>query len=73
MGIVVTLVGYCADLWIVATYLLLARTGRERPFHWANAVGCVPIIATEVAVGAWVPLVLTVAFGAFGWIGVLRK
>lgn len=68
-----TILGYIADAWILGTYALLARTGRERPFHWANAIGCAPIIVLEVQAGAYVPLVLTSVFGAIGWFGVLRN
>lgn len=66
----VDVVGYVATAWILIAYFVLARTGRQQPFHWANAVGSVPIIVGEVAVGAYVPLVLTVTFGALGWVGV---
>lgn len=66
----ITALGYLADACVLATYFFLARTGRPRAFHWANAIGCVPIIIGEVALGAYVPLVLTVTFGVLGWFGV---
>jgi hypothetical protein len=69
----VTALGYLADAWILGTYLVLARTGRARPFHAANALGCLPILAGEIATGAFVPMVLTVVFGVVGWLGVLKR
>lgn len=65
----ISTLGYIADAWILATYAILARGGAERPFHWANAIGCVPIIIGELILGAYVPMVLTIAFGAIGWYG----
>lgn len=69
----VTLVGYLADAWILGAYAMLARKGRAAPFHWANALGCLPIIATELAVDAYVPMVLTATFGVIGWLGILHR
>lgn len=65
----ISTLGYIADAWILAMYAILARGGAERPFHWANAIGCLPIIIGELILGAYVPMVLTVAFGAIGWYG----
>lgn len=70
---IVTLAGYLADAWVLTTYAILARTSRALAFHWANAIGCVPIILGELALRAYVPLVLTSVFGALGWVGVLRR
>lgn len=67
-----TVLGYIATVWILTTYAVLVRCSNPRPFHWANAVGCVPLIVGEIAVGAGPPLVLTTAFGVVGWVGVLR-
>lgn len=68
-----TALGYVVDAWILGTYWLLARTGRARPFHLANALGCLPVIALELHEGAGVPLVLTAAFGALGWAGLVSR
>jgi len=65
--------GYVADVAILGTYLLLSRTGRARPFHAANAIGCLPIIAIEVITGAWPALVLTASFGLIGVTGLLSS
>lgn len=65
------LAAYAADAGILATYAATTRGGSVHWFHWANALGCLPIIATEVAVKAWAPLILTAVFGALGWYGVL--
>lgn len=63
---------YAADGAVVATYLSLVRTGRARAFHWANALGCLPLIAVEIGAHAFAPLVLTAFFGLGGWYGVLK-
>lgn len=70
---ILTAVAYLADAVILGSYGFLARTGRSRPFHWANAVGCVPLLAVEVVAHAWPPLVLTAAFGAIGLAGLVRS
>ena len=65
------LVTYLADAVILLTYGLTLR-GHVRPFHWANALGCIPLIAVEVTTGAWPVLPLTAVFGVIGWIGVIK-
>lgn len=68
-----TFLAYLADGWILGTYGLMAwRPRRVRWFHLANGVGCAPIIAIEVAAGAWPALVLTASFGALGWFGLWK-
>ena len=66
-----TALAYLADAFILLTYGLTLR-GHVRPFHWANALGCVPLIAVEVTTGAWPVLPLTASFGVIGWIGVFK-
>lgn len=69
-----TVLAYIADAWILGTYALMSWRGRfTRWFHLANAIGCAPIIAIEVAVGAWPALVLTASFGALGWFGLRQR
>lgn len=67
-----SVLGYASTAWILLTYGVLARTGKVRAFHLANAVGCVPIGIGEVLLGAYVPLVLTASFGALGWLGLFK-
>lgn len=69
----ITVAAYIADVWILFTYFALARW-KANPwhFHLANAFGCIPLIATEIAARAYAPMVLTVAFGAIGWVGLSR-
>lgn len=64
---------YAADAAVLGAYALTARGRPVRWFHWANAIGCFPIIASEIVVGAWPALILTAAFGAVGWLGVLSR
>lgn len=65
-------VAYGASVAIAVTYLaVIARRVPIVAFHWANALGCFPIIASEIADGAGPPLILTVLFGLAGWLGVL--
>lgn len=61
--------GYTVDAWIIITYLILALKGSARPFHWANAFGCFPVLLGEIVLGAYVPMVLTAFFGMIGWVG----
>lgn len=67
----IDVLGYVASAAILVVYLLLAAK-RVRPivFHWANALGWPPVVASELAHDAYVPLVLTVFFGAIGTLGV---
>lgn len=67
-----SVVAYLADAAVLGTYALMVRTGRRRPFHWANALGFPPILGTEVLAHAYPPMVLTVAFGLLGLFGVIR-
>ncbi len=67
-----SVLAYGADAAVLATYWHLARTGSARPFHWANAIGFVPLAATEIVAHVYPPLVLTVAFGALGILGLIR-
>lgn len=69
----IDVIGYAASVAILIVYLLLA-TGKAKPiaFHWANALGAPPVIASEVIHGAYVPLVLTAFFGIIGAAGVIR-
>lgn len=58
---------------IIGTYVLAAlHPERQRPFHWANAIGCVPLIAVEAMAGVGQAVVLSAMFGAAGWLGVWR-
>lgn len=66
-------VAYFADACILLTYFLAAKTGSARSFHWANAIGCLPIIATEFLSHAWAALILTSSFGLIGAFGVVSK
>ncbi len=64
---------WVADVAILGSYYLFTTRGYERPFHWANALGCIPLLAVEVTAGAWQVVPVTAAFGVIGWVGVLRK
>lgn len=68
-----TIVATAASVWIVVTYALMVRGGSARAFHAANAYGAIPVVASEIAVGAWAALVLTTAFGIVGWAGLLKR
>lgn len=65
-------VAYLADAWILAAYARSVIRQDARPFHWANAVGCLPIIGVEVITEAWPALVLTAFFGVIGIAGLLH-
>ncbi len=69
------IVAYAASIWIVVVYFLLAHKGPQfaRRFHWANALGAIPVLATEVIAHAYPPMVLTVSFGTIGFLGLLHR
>lgn len=60
---------YIFDVFIIATYFVLGRTGKAKWFHWANATGCFSAIAVEVIVKAYPVMPLTIFFGLGGWYG----
>lgn len=66
------LLGYIADVWILGSYAVMSSSGKVRPFHWANAVGCVPLVTAEALAGLWQVVILTGTFGVLGWLGVWR-
>lgn len=65
--------GWAATAWVLGTYALMARTGRARPFHLANALGCIPLIALNVTAGVWPAVVLNVTFGMLGWLALIKN
>lgn len=65
--------GYAADAWILFTYWLLARGGKARAFHLANAIGCIPLISIEALQHAWPVIPLTATFGVIGAWGLLKE
>lgn len=58
-----------ASVIIVAGYFRLSVQRKPRMFHWANAVGCVPIIIQNYQARVWAALLLTTFFGVIGWMG----
>ena len=66
------LAGYLADVCILGTYASSVRTGRLRGFHWANALGAVPLLYLEVGAHLWPVCVISGTFGVLGWLGVWR-
>lgn len=64
---------YVADAFILSTYGLAVFTGVARPFHWANAIGGIPLLAVEILTGAWPVVPLTATFTVLGWVGVIPR
>lgn len=62
----IAIAGWVGTAWVLAAYAYTARTGHPRPFHWANAVGCVLCGTANAALGAWPAVALNLAFGAVG-------
>ena len=62
---------YLADAVLISAYWWLVRGHSERPYHWANALGAVPLLAVEITARAWPLVPITGMFGVVGWIGVL--
>lgn len=67
------LLGYAADVAILGTYAWLTHRGSARPFHWANALGCVPLLVAEVGARLWQVVVITGTFGALGAVGAWKE
>lgn len=64
---------WASTVAVLSTYAYLARTGRPLAFHWANALGCWPVMFIEINTGAWQPLALTATFGALGFVGIVKE
>lgn len=64
------LFGFAAVAFILATYAYMIRTDKEALFHWANAIGFIPIGLSAYMQRAWPSLVITTAFGIIGAVGV---
>lgn len=65
MNTTIQVLAYIASVTILIAYYRLARNrpqSRHR-FNQANAFGAIPILASEVVVGAWPALILTASFG----------
>ena len=60
-----------ATVWIIYAYARSVRTDRL-PFHRANAVGAIPIMAAAAMAGSWATIPLTMAFGSIGLFGWLK-
>lgn len=67
------LIAFVTDAVILTTYFLMARGRPALWFHWANALGCIPLLVVEATSHAWPVMPLTAAFGLIGWAGVLHK
>lgn len=73
MTSVLTAVAYVVNVVIIGTYLAAAQGRPLRWFHWANALGALPLLAYEVVVGAWAVMPLTAAFGTIALVGLWRR
>ncbi len=67
------LIAYVTDLFILVSYYLFVTRNSARLFNWANAVGAIPLIGVEVAAHTYPPMVLTVAFGLIGVLGLVNR
>ena len=68
-----TVIAYAASAWVLVAYgLMINGRWNARRLSWANAVGAIPISATEILGRTYPPLVLTAAFGMLGVYGLLR-
>lgn len=64
----ISIIAFAASAAILVAY----ASGNVRRLHQANALGCFPIIISEIVVGAYPALVLTAAFGVIGWVALWR-
>ena len=67
------LVAYLASATVLFTYFRSTRGGTIRAFHWANFLGCFPLIMVEFERQTYPPMVLTIAFGIIGFLGLTAK
>ena len=58
-----------ASASVLVAYFNMQRGAPVKRFDRANALCAPPIMLSEVVVGAWGALVLTVAFGSMGALG----
>lgn len=71
---ILSILGYLADAAILGAYFWMTRwPQRAIWFHWANAVGCIPLVGIEIVTHAWPVLPLTATFGVLGAYGVRRQ
>lgn len=70
---ILDLLAYAASASVLVAYWFMARGGSVVPFHWANALGSIPIFAVGLRTGAYPTLVLTGAFGVLGWVGLWKE
>lgn len=69
----IDLLAYLASATIIGTYYLVAT--ERKPdiwFHWANAIGAIFTGISTYVHHAYPSLVLTVAFGTIGTVGILK-
>lgn len=67
------LAGYVADVFILASYLYLAKTTNARPYHWVNAITAFPLLALEIQAGLWQLVLLTGFYGVIAWYGLWQE
>jgi len=68
--IYLTISAYIATAWCILTYIQLARGAWPlKPNLWANAVGGIPILIGNIAVGYWPAVILEIFFTSAGWLG----
>lgn len=61
--------GWVGSAVVLGSYALSVHRHCARWLHLGNATGSVGIAWSAASVGAWPSLVLTVCFGAVGWLG----
>ena len=72
---IVQVLAFIGDAAVLGTYWAMVRFGTQRwtdRFNLANALGWPPVVAIEIAAGAWAALPLTVVFGAIGVWGTVK-
>ena len=62
---------WAGTVMVLSTYALSALTGNALPFHWANALGGIPLIAVQIRGRVFQPMVVTAAFTIIGWVGII--
>lgn len=64
-----SILAWACSAWIVLSYgSMVFGEGSTKSFHWANAIGGIPLLAYGVASHSWPYIPITATFCFFGWI-----
>lgn len=65
--------GWIGSILAVSSYAAAIKWNRPILFHTGNVIGSILLAAYEISIGAWPTLILSIAFGTIGVVGVVRS